>query len=210
MSSTKEPIVVGIVGGIASGKSQVTKMFQEMGAAIVNADAVAHEVLREAEVIQLLVKSFGTEILQQTHSPDAQPEIDRAKMAVLVFGNGTVQIANRKQLESIVHPRIRQRCQSQLDQLKADKQLEYIVLDVPLLIESGWLPACNKVIFVETPDALRESFALERGWTKEQWQQRESAQLELRQKKQHATDVLVNDGSLTELRERLLDVLRSW
>lgn len=202
----RTPIVLGIVGGIASGKSEVTRLLGERNGTIISADAIAHRVLLEPEVIDELVEIFGTRILQLTESVETRV-IDRAKLGSEVFGESEDKRVMRKRLESVVHPRIRQFARSELEVLKEDLTIKWIILDAPLLIEGGWLPYCDRVIMVESPDALRQKRALERGWTKQQWIDRESAQLNLAEKRKYATDILVNDGTLALLKQQVDDLV---
>ncbi len=207
----KAPVVVGVVGGIASGKSQATRMLGAMNGTIISADEIAHRVLLEPEVMDSLVEMFGKSILLENGDhPGFSRAIDRKKLASLVFGDSAGSQTNRKKLEAIVHPRIRQIAKSELETLKREPKIDMIVLDAPLLIEGGWLPYCDRVIYVESPDAVRKQRAMERGWSAQEWQDRESAQLSLSEKKKHATDVLVNDGTIEELTQRLLELKGSW
>ena len=198
----KSPIVVGVVGGIASGKSQVTRMLGELNGTIISADEIGHRVLLEPNVIDSLVKIFGNGILTSS-------SIDRKKLASMVFGDSADCKTMRKNLEAIVHPRIRQIAKSELERLKQEANTRMIILDAPLLIEGGWLPYCDRVIYVDSSDAVREKRALERGWSAMEWQDRESAQMSLSEKKKYATDVLLNNGTIEELTQRVLEFGRS-
>ena len=207
----KTPFVVGVVGGIASGKSQVTRMLGALNATIISADEIAHRVLLEPEVMDSLVEMFGKNILNANGNHSGLTRaIDRKKLASLVFGDSADSRTMRKKLESIVHPRIRRIAKSELETLRRDTSIRMIVLDAPLLIEGGWLPYCDRVIYVDSPDAVRKQRAIERGWIGQEWQDRESAQLSLSEKKKHATDVLVNDGTIEELTQRVLELNGSW
>ena len=203
------PIVIGIIGGVASGKSTLTKLLQNRGAKVILADAIAHDVLKEPVVIQQLSELFGDGILSNTGSAKGQ-SIDRKKLAALVFGNSSDPTNRRKQLEAIVHPRIREIAKAQLQSLRRESGLQYIVLDAPLLIEGGWLPYCNKVVFVETSDELRQAWAASRGWSRNDWQQRESAQFSLEVKRSHATDILINVGDMASLEVEVTKMLGRW
>jgi dephospho-CoA kinase len=203
------PIVIGIIGGVASGKSTLTELLQKRGAKVIRADAIGHDVLKEPVVIQQLRELFGDGIFSDSGSAKG-PAIDRKKLAVLVFGNSGEPTNRRKQLEAIVHPRIREIAKTQLQSLRLESGLQYIVLDAPLLIEGGWLPYCNKVVFVETAEELRQAWATSRGWSLHDWQQRESAQLSLELKRSHATDILINLGDLASLEVALDKMLDRW
>ncbi len=204
--SSKSPVVIGIVGGIASGKSEVTRMLGAMDATIICADEIAHRVLLEPAVIDSLEKIFGKSILLQgVSSTNELREIDRRKLASMVFGDLAEKQSMRKQLEAIVHPRIRQLAKSELETLSRESSSQMIILDAPLLIEGGWLPYCNRVLFVDSPDDKRKKRAMQRGWTAKEWQDRESAQLSLAEKRNYATDVLLNDGTIEQLHQQVAD-----
>ncbi|HUP78690.1 MAG TPA: dephospho-CoA kinase [Pirellula sp.] len=194
----KSPIVVGVVGGIASGKSQVTRMLGKLNGTIISADEIAHRVLQEPDVIDSLVQLFGNSILTER-------SIDRKKLASMVFGDSEVCKTMRKKLEAIVHPRIRQLAKTDLETLKRDPNTRMIILDAPLLIEGGWLPYCDRIIYVDSPDNVRKKRAMERGWNAQEWQDRESAQMSLAEKKTYATDILLNNGTIEELTQRVLE-----
>lgn len=206
---SKYPIVIGIIGGVASGKSTLTDLLQKRGAKVILADEIAHDVLKEPVVIQQLRELFGDGIFSNA-APVAGPAIDRKKLAAMVFGNDGDPTNRRKQLEAIVHPRIREIAKAQLQSLRLECGLQYIVLDAPLLIEGGWLPYCNKVVFVETSTELRQAWAIARGWSMNDWQQRESAQLSLEVKRSHATDILINLGNLESLEAEVITMLERW
>ena len=207
----RPPLVIGVVGGIASGKSQVTRLLGEMNATIISADEIAHRVLLEPDVIDALVNVFSNAILSERGlHPDGSRVIDRKKVGSLVFGDSADSQKKLKKLEAIVHPRIRQIAKSELDSLKKEASVRMIILDAPLLIEGGWLPYCDRVIFVDSPDALRKQRAMERGWTDQEWSDRESAQLSLAEKRLHATDVLVNDGTLEQLKKNVSELMAGW
>lgn len=198
----KRFVVVGILGGVASGKSEVTRRLEARGAHVIHADTIGHEVLREKEIRDRLVQHFGTEILSQETG-----EIDRARMAQLVFGNDTIATENRRFLESIVHPRIRARIAERLDAIQQtsapNEQPQIVVLDVPLLIESGWHKRCDRILFIDTAEELRLQRAIARGWTKDQFRDREAAQLPIDPKRQIATEIIDNNGPVDLLDQRI-------
>ena len=205
------PLIIGVVGGIASGKSQVTRLLGEMNATIISADEIAHRVLKDPKVIDSLVNIFTDDILcKKSGNLDGSPVIDRKKIGSLVFGDSADKQVLLKKLEAIVHPRIREIARSELETLKREANVRMIILDAPLLIEGGWLPYCDRVIFVDSPDALRKQRAMERGWTAQEWGDREFAQLNLSEKRSHATDVLANDGNLEQLQQRVSEMVARW
>jgi dephospho-CoA kinase len=203
-ANMNNPIVVGLVGGVASGKSEVSRQLQSHGAHVVHADAIGHEVLREPDVREALVIHFGNSIL----SADAT-EIDRSQLAKRVFGDDPAIVSERRHLESIVHPRIRQRIADALDAARRAPEIWLIVLDVPLLIESGWVESCQRVIMVEAQEAIRLSRAMDRGWTESAFRERERSQTSLGAKRAAATDIIDNSGSMESLREQVVELVAS-
>lgn len=218
-------MVVGIIGGVASGKSAVTEAFRKLGAVVVSADQIGHDVLAMPEVVLALVELFGKRVLVDANAPpmgvgmaqsfegrDQQQgaSIDRKKVAQLVFGDTDEHRKNRAALEAIVHPRIRAIARERLAVASSEHKSRWIVLDAPLLIEGGWVPFCDKIIFVETDYATRRQRALGRGWTEQQWLEREAAQRPLEEKRSVATDVLPNDGSIPSLESSLASLVASW
>lgn len=200
----KRPAILGILGGVASGKTEVTRILEAHGAYVIHADRIGHEVLTDPDIIETLVHEFGREILDPNSG-----QIDRSRVAALVFGADEKAIQNRRRLESVVHPRIRRRISDALDRACARDDLAIVVLDVPLLLESGWIDACDRVWFVDAPEAARRARAVARGWSSEQFAQREASQSTLDIKRSRATDVVDNSGSLAQLTTRVESLVES-
>ena len=192
--------VIGIVGGVASGKSLVTECLATAGAAILNADHVGHEVLREPAVIAALVERWGTAIL------DSAGQIDRVAVARIVFRPGND--AEKRFLESHSHPRIAERLRQQLDAWRNSGTFEFAVLDAAIMLETGWADVCDEIWFVDTPLQLRQQRAASRGWSPEQWQAREAAQWPVEQKRRAAHRIINNSGSPEETCRQVKQLLR--
>lgn len=188
-ASTKQQIpVIGLIGGIASGKSHVARYLASKGAAVVDADTLGHEVLQSAEVISQLSELFGPKIL------DSAGRIDRQQLGQLVFGTSPQAKLNLQRLEEVVHPLIRDAAIRQLEELSHSKTpVPAVVLDAPLLIEAEWHPLCSYILFVDTEYNTRVARAKERGWNEEQLQQREASQLTLDEKRKYATHFISGD-----------------
>jgi dephospho-CoA kinase len=201
----KRPIVAGIVGGVASGKSAVTQLLQEHGAHVIHADAIGHRVLLEPQVRDALVQHFGPSILD----PD-RGQIDRSRLATMVFGTSPEATQNRRWLESLVHPLIRAQISDELDREIARGSHSLIVLDVPLLIESGWIDRCQRVLMVEADEAVRLERAKKRGWTEASFRDREASQRSLTDKRAAATDTIENSGSLDALVRQVAELAARW
>jgi dephospho-CoA kinase len=200
---TKIPIV-GIVGGIASGKSLVAAHLERQGAVVVDADKVAHEVLKLDEVKALARERWGETIFGK----DGQ--IDRQSLGKIVFAPAPDGPRELKYLESLTHPRIGKLTLERIAQLSEEGRAAAIVLDVPLLFESGWNKICDKTIFVDAERALRESRAALRGWTPEDFARREAAQESLEAKRTLADVVIDNSGTPQATQHQIDRVWHSW
>lgn len=177
------PVVIGLVGGIAAGKSTVADLFARRGLCRVDADVLARAVAAEPEVVAEVAAAFG---------PAAAPDgrLDRARLAALVFRDA----AARQRLEAILHPRIRTRIVAELDAARA--RGDSVLLDAPLLIETGLAAHCDHVVFVDAPDAERARRAAARGWDEAELERREAAQLPVHEKRARAAYVVDNGGDL--------------
>lgn len=188
---------IGLVGGVASGKSLVARMFAELGAGLLDADRVGHEVLsQDPEVKSALVSRWGEQIL----APDGS--IDRSAVAATVFASNGASNAEREFLESLLHPRIRAKLAAQTAAFAGEGR-PAVVLDAPLLLEAGWGPQCDLVVLVDVPRATRLARARDRGWTEAEFARREAAQWSTDKKREHANAVIENSGSIDALRQNV-------
>ncbi len=181
------PVIIGLVGGIASGKSFVGELLEKHGALRIDADRLGHEVLRQPIVRQRLVELWGTSILND------DGEVDRKAIAARVFGDSVEAVSRRRLLEQLVHPRIHTLAEQQIATARAQPNpLTAIVIDAPILLEAGWEPLCDLILFVDAPEEVRMTRARNRGWTKEQFEDREASQLSLSEKRSRATHIIDN------------------
>lgn len=178
-----KPLVIGLCGGIAAGKSAVAAAFAARGLRHVDADRLAREVSARPDILAAMVDRFGPAIL------DAQGTLDRKSLAQRVFADPTA----RKQLEAITHPPVRAAIRAELEAAK--KAGASVLLDIPLLLESGWALECDHVIFVHASDAVRAARAATRGWDDRELARREAAQAPLPEKRACARFVIDNDGT---------------
>ncbi|MEX0670852.1 MAG: dephospho-CoA kinase [Pirellulales bacterium] len=156
-------VVIGLVGRIGAGKSTVARIFADRGATVIDADALAHEVLDEPAVIRAIVERFGADVL------DTGGRIQRETLAGLVFGPGEAGAEGLRALEGIVHPRVRQRVEERLAGIREghieEQQQEFVVLDVPLLMQAGWADLCDRLVVVDCEDPVRRQRLAARGWS---------------------------------------------
>ncbi|MCR6032036.1 dephospho-CoA kinase [Nocardioides sp. zg-579] len=186
---------VGLTGGIASGKSTVSAILSELGAVVIDGDALAREVVeRGTPGLQRVVEAFGSGILT------AEGDLDRPALGAIVFADE----ARRKELESIVHPLVFER----IVELEGSADPDALVVhDIPLLAESGRAPTFDAVLVVDVPVETQVQRMLElRGMTREDAEARVRAQATREQRLAIATHVIDNTGTLEDLRRRVLEV----
>ena len=188
--------VIGLTGGIASGKSAVAEELSKLGAVVLDADQAAHRVLDLPAVQAELVDRWGEDIL----SDDGRAQ--RAKVAAIVFANGESASQELQFLEQTLHPRIRKEFEARLSEL-AKQNTSFAVIDAPLLLEAGWGSLCDHLIFVDSPRADRLSRAIQRNWTETELAKREACQMPIAEKRQQSTHILKNPGSLGDLHEQV-------
>jgi dephospho-CoA kinase len=180
--------MVGLTGGIGSGKSVVSRRLAELGALVIDADALAREVVAPGtDGLADVVAAFGPEIL----TPDGA--MDRTAVAALVFDDDE----KRRRLEAIIHPRVRERSTRMIAAAPPDA---VVVNDVPLLVESGMASHFDLVIVVLASEEVRRMRLVEqRGMTEETVRARFAAQATDEQRRAVADVEIVNEGSLEEL-----------
>jgi len=184
--------VVGLTGGIGSGKSTVAELFVGAGAALVDTDAIAHELTAPAgAAMPMLLAAFGPQIA------DERGALDRAAMRRAVFADP----ASRKKLEDILHPLIRQisseRCRN--------ATTPYVILAVPLLVESGgYRERCQRIVAVDCPEILQiERVVARNGMTADEVKAIMAAQASRNERLAIADDVVHNDAGLPHLHEQV-------
>lgn len=190
------PLVLGLLGGVAAGKTTVAAAFAAHGLLHVDADRLARQVVAEEAVRRDLAAAFGPSILA------ADGSLDRAAMAAIVFADP----AARQRLEDLTHPRIRAAILATLGAAKA--QGTSVLLDVPLLLERGLIDCCDVVVFVHSSTERRRQRAAARGWPTGEFDRREAAQAPLADKRARADFVLDNDGTLDATGRQIDDLLR--
>jgi dephospho-CoA kinase len=187
--------IIGIVGGVASGKSMVAQQFARLGAGVLDADQVGHEVLRLPHVETAARQRWGNAVF----GPNGQ--IDRQRLADIVFAQGPDAEKERKYLEELTHPEIARLVWRRASSLAAGDKI--VVLDAALLLETGWDQWCEKIVFVETPQEMRLARAKARGWSKDDFAAREGVQESLERKRARADVRIDNSGSLERMQAQV-------
>jgi dephospho-CoA kinase len=182
--------IIGITGGVASGKSLVTQQFASQGAAVLDADKAGHEALRLPHVEAAARQRWGETVF------GADGRIDRAKLARIVFAAGPEGHQERGFLEQLTHPEIGRLLRQQAESFEAHG-FETAILDAALLFEAGWNQLCHKIVYIQSPRDERLRRALARGWTREDFEAREAAQDSV-DAKQARADVIIDNSTSAE------------
>ncbi len=195
----KKTPVIGLVGGIGSGKSTVAKAFADLGCVVSDSDKSGAEALRKPDVVKELVSWWGDEIL------DADGAVDRKKVAAIVFRDTDA----RTKLEELVHPMIHADRHALIESSRSDGDIRAVIVDAPLLYEAGVDSECDAVVFVQTPKRIRAQRVLQtRGWDESELDRREKAQMGLEHKRDRADHIVTNGGSLDELLPQVARILK--
>ena len=187
-------IVIGLTGGIGSGKSEVSRMLSELGAEVIDADRIGHEAyLPHTETWEAVVIEFGEEILQ----PNG--EIDRTKLGAQVFSEPEA----RDRLNAVMHPRMYDMIEERIERLR-EQGTEAVVVEAAVLVEAGWVPLVDEVWTVTAPEeAVVRRLHWRNGASEEQIRQRVRSQLTPEERIREADVVIENSQGLEELRQRV-------
>jgi len=194
-------LIVGLTGGIASGKSTVSNMLRDYGIPVICADQIAREVVNVGtKAYKQIVHQFGKQILNEDQT------INRAKLGSIVFQNET----KRKQLNEIVHPAVREEMRKQQSYFTQQGE-PIVVLDIPLLFESNLTHLVDKVIVVYVNEQTQLERLMKRNdFTKEEALARINAQMPLKEKVNKADEMIDNNGTIEETKNQLEKILLKW
>ena len=185
--------VIGLTGGVGMGKSTAAKLLREQGVPVVDSDDLARKVVAVGEpALAEIAETFGAEFL------DAKYQLDRGKMAEHIFGNA----AERRKLEDIIHPRVRERWMVQMETWRADN-IPLGVVVIPLLFEVGAEGGFDSVICVACTGNTQRERLHAREWDDVQIAARIGAQMAVTEKIKQADQVVWTEGDISLLREQL-------
>ena len=194
-------LVIGLIGGIGSGKSSVGTEFVRHGAAVIGGDSLGHDALHQPEIRAKVIERCGTGIA------NSNGEIDRRKLGAIVFAD----INLLRALEAIVFPWIKRALEEQVAAAQRDPKVRFIVVDAAVMVEAGWNKMCDKIVYVDASTEQRLArLALQRGWTAEEMAARSNAQLPLAGKKLLADAIIDNSGSADERARRVDELVKQW
>ncbi|QCJ43702.1 dephospho-CoA kinase [Bacillus sp. S3] len=194
-------LVIGLTGGIASGKSTVSNMFKEMDITVIDADVEARLAVEKGEpAYYKIIAAFGREILKE------DGEIDRPILGSIIFHHAE----KRQLLNEMTHPEVRKRMMEQVEKAKKNHE-KVVVLDIPLLFESKLTYLADKTILVYVDNEIQLHRLMARNhFTLDEAEARIRSQMPLSEKVALADAVIYNNGSITETKKQLMEVLINW
>jgi dephospho-CoA kinase len=196
VSTRKKTLVVGILGGIGSGKSEVSRgLSKHFKTFLIDADRVGHDVLGIPTVQDDIRQAFGDSVFDRA-------EICRKSLAQKVFGSELHHKQALIELEKIAHPEIRRQVEKQIADIP--HETDVVVLDAAVMLEAGWNDLCDTIVFVDTPFETRLKRVEEnRGWTADELRRREASQVSLEDKRAVSEFIVDNSGSLENAVQQL-------
>jgi len=191
MTSAHKPII-GIVGGIGSGKTAAARYLAEPDGQLILADALGHEALRQP-MLRDRVRALWPHVIA------ADGEVDRRLLGAIVFADPSQLVL----LEGISFPWIGERIRNSLAEAQLNPRVAYVVLDAAILYETGWNSVCDAVVYIHTPRDLRIARVAERGWSAQDLGKRERQQWPLARKALAADWIVTNAHTLDRLHAAL-------
>jgi dephospho-CoA kinase len=190
--------IIGIVGGIGSGKSFVAKIFGELGCLVIDSDALVRLAYGEASIRAVLRKWWGDEVFK------ADLSVNRSAIAAKIFAAPQM----RELLEQLLHPWVDNERKKLMQAAVGNAQVLGFVWDTPLLLESGLDSQCDAVVFVDAPREVRLARVKEsRGWDEAELERREKSQMPLDKKREISDYVIVNTAEADRLRGQIREIL---
>jgi dephospho-CoA kinase len=190
--------IIGIVGGIGSGKSYVAKIFGELGCVVIDSDGLVRLAYDDPAIRAILRKWWGDGLF------NADRSINRSAIAAKIFRDP----AQQKMLEQLMHPWVNARRERLMQQVVGDAQVLAFVWDTPLLVENRLNSQCDAVVFVDAPREVRLARVKEsRGWDEAELERREKLQMPLDKKREISDYVLVNAAEADRIRGQIREIL---
>lgn len=196
VGNVAEKPVIGIIGGIGSGKSTVAAEFAKLGCGVIDADKIAHGLLDLQPVKEKITAFFGQAVL------DNAGRIDRRKLAGLAFCDSE----KLSFLNETIHPLVLEQAEKLIDEYRRQSHVKAIVLDIPLLLEVGWAQRCDRLIFVDSEENLRKNRAKKMGFDENHLKIRENFQISLDKKFNLADNTVENNSDFSALVRQVADI----
>ncbi|MFA5783365.1 MAG: dephospho-CoA kinase [Phycisphaerae bacterium] len=189
--------MIGILGGIGSGKSTVAAEFGKLGCEVINADEIAHRKLEEPGIKKQIVEYFGGAVL------GIDGKIDHHKLAKAAFA----EAGKIEKLNSIVHPAVLAQVENKIEAIQQAGQAKAIVLDVPLLVETGWDKRCDALVFVRYDEEKREKRVQKNALlSPKELKKREKFQISLDIKATMTENTVDNNSDLSALARQVAEI----
>lgn len=196
----KKNLVVGLTGGIASGKTTIAEIFQNLGADIIDADLLYHQLLRDDPSLKSsLAATFGEHILNESG------EIDRTKLGPIVFANPY----RLHTLNELVHPTVIRRMKGEIEQRLSSAEHKVVMIVVPLLIETKMTDMVDSVVLVYADEEIQLQRLMQRGLSQEDAQKRIRSQMSSREKMRFANFIINNNGLLSDTIKQVKQVWKN-
>jgi dephospho-CoA kinase len=193
--------MIGLVGGIGSGKSVVAAALARRGGFVIAGDVLGHEALRQPAIRDRVVERWGRALLNE------EGEVERGRLGALVFKAA----AELRALERLVFPWIERRIGEEIARAEGNPRVPFVILDAAILLEAGWNRVCDKIVFVNTPRTERlKRLKEQRGWSEKEVQAREDVQMPLNEKQQQADAVIDNAGPPDDVARQVEALLKQW
>lgn len=197
MGDTRRKPVIGILGGIGSGKSTVAAEFAKLGCKVIDADVIAHELLNKPRIRKDIIGLFGEGVL------GSAGRIDRRKLAGIVFADAE----KLSLLNKIIHPLVLRRAEQLIGRYRQQARVRGIVLDMPLLAEVGWAERCDRLVFVRCRRQIRINRAKKSGgFDENQLKIRENFQIYLDKKAGLADNIVDNNSDFSTLVRQVANI----
>ncbi len=193
-------LIIGLTGGVASGKSLVSEVWRKEGAYIIDADQIARDLVKPySDSWKDIVDVFGIEVVQEDGN------INRKRLASIIFSNPE----KREHLNKILHPRIKEEINKRINEIRDKNPKAIVVIDAPLLIESKDYRQVDKVVVVtSSEDNQIERIKLRNGLGKEEAKMIIDSQMPLSEKLKFADFVIENDGSIEDVRKKAIEIFK--
>lgn len=200
LGETRKPILA-LVGPLGAGKSTAAQCFARRGGAIIDGDALGHEALRQPAIRAAVIQRWGPGLVR----PDGS--LDRRALGQIVFADP----AQRNALEQLVFPYIERRLHEQIEHAQQQERFRFVVVDAAVLLEAGWSPGVDRIVYVDAPAPLRHARLAQRsGWTPTEIANREAAQWSPERKRAAAHAILFNHGDPEDLQRQVDRLLQTW
>ena len=191
-------VIIGVTGGVGTGKSTVSRMFGRLGAVVLDADRIAHQLMEPGTAVYRKIRRlFGSQVIR------ADGRMDRKRLGEIVFRDPS----RLKQLTAVIHPAVRRQIQARIRRLRQQKESTVVVLDIPLLVESGSAYRTDVLVVVSAPGAVaNRRLRLRSGWSSKEVQRRGRFQTPLPEKERQADFVVNNSRALSVTRRQVRSI----